>query len=337
MQLEYCKDICGNEILQDETGEHQVMMEWEKSYMEACIDKLDISGSVLEIGFGLGYSAHRICSSPNIKEYTVIECCPVVWEKVEEFKKEFPNLQINLVKGRWQDVLCTTGKYDRCFFDDYSENINSNNRFNKFLYNFISYHSNPDCKLGLYSETYSSCKNLPFLNSQSERFHIDIPSYCKYAKGNKMYINVITKIREPTTEELFNLKKSFNRSGLIEVPGTITTTNKTRFTIISGTSSELDSSSTKLSSSYMEIEDLYFSKKDMNKLDLYCTEYLQENTKNNREQRMVKFYQGHANFYSNPAKSKAIYENLLENDSLEKDIKDWVTSNLSLLCIKKNE
>ena len=56
--------------------------------MEACIDKLDISGSVLEIGFGLGYSANKICLSPNITEYTVIECSPIVWEKVEEFKKK---------------------------------------------------------------------------------------------------------------------------------------------------------------------------------------------------------------------------------------------------------
>lgn len=337
MRLEYSKDICGNEILQDETGQHQVMMEWEKSYMEACIDKLDISGSVLEIGFGLGYSAHRICCSPNIREYTVIECCPVVWEKVEEFKKEFPNLQINLVKGRWQDVLSITGKYDRCFFDDYSEDIN-NNRFNKFLYNFMSYHSNLDCKLGLYSTTYSSCKNIPFLTSESEKFYVDIPSYCKYATGNKMYINLITKVREPTTEELFNLKESINSSGLIELPGEITTTNETTFTLVSGSSSEINSSSSEINSSlseisnsYKEIEDLYFSKKDMNKLDFYCREYLQKNIENNKKRRMIKFYQGFANFHSNPQKSKEIFQNLLEEKDLENDIKSWTTNNLLLL------
>ena len=48
-----------------------------------------------------------------------------------------------------------------------------------------------------------------------------------------MYINLITKIREPTTEELLDLKKSINSSGLIEVPGMITTTNKTKFTLSS--------------------------------------------------------------------------------------------------------
>ena len=136
MRLEYTKDVCGNDILQDETGRHQVMMEWEKPYMEACIDKLDISGSVLEIGFGLGYSAHRICSAPNITKYTVIECCPIVWEKVENFKKKFPSVNINLIKGRWQDVLCTCGKYDRCFFDDYIFDADRN-RFLTFLKHFF--------------------------------------------------------------------------------------------------------------------------------------------------------------------------------------------------------
>ncbi len=38
MKLEFTKDICGNEILQDITGRHQVMMEWERPYMEKCIE-----------------------------------------------------------------------------------------------------------------------------------------------------------------------------------------------------------------------------------------------------------------------------------------------------------
>ena len=62
MKLEYTTDICGNEILQDETGQHQVMMAWEKPYMEKCIEYLEPHGSVLEIGFGLGYSANKLCS-----------------------------------------------------------------------------------------------------------------------------------------------------------------------------------------------------------------------------------------------------------------------------------
>ena len=59
LQQEYKIDEYGKEILlQDD--EHQVMMEWEKPYMEACIDKLQPKGDVLEIGFGMGYSATAI-------------------------------------------------------------------------------------------------------------------------------------------------------------------------------------------------------------------------------------------------------------------------------------
>ena len=232
MRLEYTKDICGNTILQDETGQHQVMMEWEKPYMEACIDKLDISGSVLEIGFGLGYSAHRICSSPNITEYTVIECSPIVWEKVEEFKKEFPNLIINLIKGRWQDILHIAGKYDKCFFDDYIDDTNNSNRFWKFLINFLPNHAKIGCQIGSFSWVYSRSDNIPFIEMECERFMIDIPSYCNYAKGNKMYINLITKIRELSQEELVQLKKSINGQGLIEVKGKVRTTAKTTFTAV---------------------------------------------------------------------------------------------------------
>ena len=324
MRLEYTKDISGNAILQDETGQHQVMMEWEKPYMEACIDKLDISGSVLEIGFGLGYSAHRICSSPNITEYTVIECSPIVWEKVEEFKKEFPLLTINLIKGRWQDILQTAGKYDKCFFDDYIDDTYNSNRLAQFISVFLPNHAKLGCQVGSFSGTYSRYDNIPFIEMECERFMIDIPSYCNYAKGNKMYINLITKIREPSQEEMIKFKKSINDTGLIEVKGVVKTTSKTTFTAISG-------SSTQLNNTYKEIEDLYFAKTDMNKLDEICKEYLQENTANNRGQRMIKFYQAYANFYSNPQKSKEIFQNLLENQDLEDDIKGWTISNLSLI------
>ena len=56
MKLEYKKDYMGQEGLYSVDGKHQVMMEWEREYMYACIDKLQPYGDVLEIGFGMGYS-----------------------------------------------------------------------------------------------------------------------------------------------------------------------------------------------------------------------------------------------------------------------------------------
>ena len=72
--------------------------------MNKCIDYIQPCGDVLEIGFGLGYSARKLCSYP-IKSYTVIECEPVVWEKIDLFKQEYPTITINVIKGRWENKL----------------------------------------------------------------------------------------------------------------------------------------------------------------------------------------------------------------------------------------
>ena len=121
MKLRYVEDLSGNELLEDEDGIHQVMMEWEKPYMEKSIEILNPFGSVLEIGFGMGYSASKICKYDEVSEYTVIECSPTVWKKFEEWKKtQRDNLKINLIKGRWQDMLETLGIFDCIYFDDYN-------------------------------------------------------------------------------------------------------------------------------------------------------------------------------------------------------------------------
>ena len=114
MKLKYTKDENNFDILTDDSSYYQVMMEWEKPYMEKCIESLRPVGKVLEIGFGMGFSARKICSY-DIESYTVIECSPVVWNKYEEFRqemsKEKPEIEMFLIKGRWQDVLETLAKF----------------------------------------------------------------------------------------------------------------------------------------------------------------------------------------------------------------------------------
>ena len=192
MKLLYSKDICGNDILQDESGKHQVMMEWEKPYMEKCIEYLDPSGSVLEIGFGLGYSATKLCSFQNVTSYSVIECCPEVWTKFDEFKaklaKTRPELKVNVIKGRWEDVLCCTGIFDSIFFDDYNGSVSNEaaNRFNNFLYGLLANgHTHIGSKICCYS-TGDTKYTISSLTQTSYDYCIDIPKYCNYARGDKM-------------------------------------------------------------------------------------------------------------------------------------------------------
>lgn len=111
------KDKNNKDILLDPTQKHQIMMEWEKPYMQTCIQKLQPFGDVLEIGFGLGYSATEIQKFP-INSYTVIECDEKTYERALEWKKQY-NHPINIIFGRWENVYKTLPKYDCVFFDDY--------------------------------------------------------------------------------------------------------------------------------------------------------------------------------------------------------------------------
>jgi len=204
MDISYKKDIFGKDILCNNDETHQIMMEWEKPYMERSIEKLNPYGTVLEIGFGLGYSATKICSFDSVVEYSVIECTPIVWEKFEEFKKAIllkrPKLKINLIKGRWEDVLRTTGKFDCLYFDDYIIDGNQimNDRFSKFLYKVLISHTKIGSKICFYSS--KDCgvifKDIGCIETEYSEYNIKIPKNCVYAKGDKMFIPVMTKIAE---------------------------------------------------------------------------------------------------------------------------------------------
>lgn len=206
MKLIYKIDDNGKEILCDDSEKHQIMMEWEKPYMEKSIELLNPVGKVLEIGFGMGYSAKKICSFNDVNEYDVIECNSQVWERFEEFKKiqeiSRPDLKITLIKGRWEDILSTTGVYDSIYFDDYVLDTNKiivYDRINNFLYDILTNHTKIGSKMSFYSGV--DCKelytNINCIESICIEYNIDIPSNCKYAQGNKMYIPILKKINNP--------------------------------------------------------------------------------------------------------------------------------------------
>ena len=199
MKLHYTKDQDGKDILCDESGDKQVMMEWEKEYMEECIKRLQPRGHVLEIGFGFGYSATAIVNSPGVKEYTVIDCSPEVWKNFENFKQKYDkNIKINLVRGRWEDMMYTLGKFDSCFFDDYQMDGGDAWRFDdKFLGEFMQNHAIIGTRLGLYSTsdlTLTTEKHSSYLSRELEDYDVVIPEHCRYAK--KVCIPILTKFSD---------------------------------------------------------------------------------------------------------------------------------------------
>lgn len=114
-KMQYGKDEEGKEVLLKD-GKFQVMMEWEKPYMHACIDALKPFGDVLEIGFGLAYSSERI-QSFHPKSHTIIEFHPEVAKKAREWAKRYPH--VTIVEDTWQNALSKLGVFDCIFFDDY--------------------------------------------------------------------------------------------------------------------------------------------------------------------------------------------------------------------------
>jgi hypothetical protein len=114
-KMQFTKDEQGKEILLKD-GKFQVMMEWEKPYMHACIDALKPFGDVLEVGFGLGYSSDKI-QSYRPKSHTIIEYHPVVADRARKWAQAYPN--VTIIEDTWQHALPLLGEFDCIFFDDY--------------------------------------------------------------------------------------------------------------------------------------------------------------------------------------------------------------------------
>ncbi len=125
--MTFSKDQDGKEILLKD-GIFQVMMEWEKPYMEACIDALHPQGDVLEIGFGCGYASTHI-QKYNPTKHTIIEYHPMIAEKARLWAKNYSNVEI--IEDTWQNALNRLGSYNAIFFDDYPIDTEKNHHEEK--------------------------------------------------------------------------------------------------------------------------------------------------------------------------------------------------------------
>ena len=190
--------------------DQQVMMEWEKPYMEKSIDFLNPEGHILEIGFGCGYSATQFMKHTP-KSYTVIECDPIVVKKAKIWAEKY-DIPINVVQGEWQNKLSNLGKFDQIYFDDFPLNITKKSTeievvlSQKRLDTFISLCLQNHMHLGSKISCYLNSNNKIILNSDIKPFvevfyksiDIHIPENCKYrdTKEQKCLIPLIVKIKD---------------------------------------------------------------------------------------------------------------------------------------------
>ena len=193
MQLEKTKDENNQKIIIDPSLEgkpFQVMMEWEKPYMEYLIKKLNPRGHVLEIGFGLGYSANAI-QKHNIKSHTIIE--PFLINETEEWAKKQKH-KVYIIKGYWQEQLKNLGKFDSIFFDDAPTDLykdKTNIRIYKLIYDLLNSHVNKNAKLTWFCGESIHFLCHPSLSWTLDDYKIDIPKSCKYVQGDRLYVPLI--------------------------------------------------------------------------------------------------------------------------------------------------
>ena len=100
-------------------GSSVVMMAWEQPYMEALVEALDVSeeDAVLEVGYGLGFSAAAIRRA-RPRRHVVVECDATVARRARE---ALPDATV--AEATWQDALAAAAPdgapYTSVFFDDF--------------------------------------------------------------------------------------------------------------------------------------------------------------------------------------------------------------------------
>jgi guanidinoacetate N-methyltransferase len=185
------------------------MMEWEKPYMEAIIDNLKPRGHVLEIGFGLGYSASQIMKYP-IESYTVIECDKNGVKAAKKWAKKQP-YPVTVIEGFWQtEIHKLTKKFDTVFSDDAprDEVQNDNPREPELFNALITRLANPGCRVSWYAGRAPWWIVHPATEYSCRVFKINIPQKCtyvppKYKKVGAMFMPVISyPYGSLTTEEM---------------------------------------------------------------------------------------------------------------------------------------
>lgn len=75
-------------------------------------------GDVLDVGFGMGFSANAMSSLAD--SYTCIEVNPQIYKRASEWAKDKPN--VNIIFGDWNEIIPLLDlKYDGIFMDTYDD------------------------------------------------------------------------------------------------------------------------------------------------------------------------------------------------------------------------
>ena len=106
------------ETLKDE----EIMENWQIPLMEEMAKIVgETHGDILEIGFGRGISSTAI-QNCGVRTHTIVECNDSIVDKFYNWKEDYPGSEIQLIHGKWQDIVDQFEVYDGIFFHTYPLN-----------------------------------------------------------------------------------------------------------------------------------------------------------------------------------------------------------------------
>lgn len=101
-------------------SDDEIMEDWQLPLMEAMARvAARPGGDVLEIGFGRGVLSGLIQRS-GVRSHTIVECNQHVLARFDRWREAFPDCDIRIVPGLWQDVMSSLGTFDAVFFHTYA-------------------------------------------------------------------------------------------------------------------------------------------------------------------------------------------------------------------------
>ena len=100
-------------------ADDEIMEDWQVPLMQAMADVVtENHGDVLEIGFGRGVSASFI-QNRGVRSHTVIECNDDIVRRFKIWREDYPDSDIRLEHGLWQEVVERLDQFDAVFFHTY--------------------------------------------------------------------------------------------------------------------------------------------------------------------------------------------------------------------------
>ena len=100
----------------------EIMEDWQIPVMKAMAEIVtENHGEVLEIGFGRGIASSYI-QDGGVQSHTIIECNDSVVARFHQWQQQYSDRPIQLIQGKWQDVIDQLEQYDGIFFHTYPLN-----------------------------------------------------------------------------------------------------------------------------------------------------------------------------------------------------------------------